>query len=317
MRKIRLQLGLIGSALAISVAALAMLAGAAWGQPQGSALAAAATVAGWGGAYEVYQVQAGDTVENVAARFGIAPELVRNLNVLGQGTALAPGQDLAIPLPGSAKDTAGGANAGVAAVGRMVPPRYAAVKQVGRITSEPDAGRLLYEPVLGTRLVVKVDRGSHWGVVMVDGSIGWMDKACLEMSDQTLPPEQLEALLRGARPDIVLEASRYLGTPYRYGASLPEAVDCSALAQAACAARGFSLPRTAAAQFEVGRPVNLNELAPGDRLYFVSKSGRISHTGIYKGDGEFIHASARRGCVAVDSLSEPFYWSRFIGARRF
>jgi cell wall-associated NlpC family hydrolase len=62
--------------------------------------------------------------------------------------------------------------------------------------------------------------------------------------------------------------------------------------------------------------VNYSELMPGDRLYFISRSGRINHAALYIGDGMFIHASSRRGCVGIDSLSDPFYWSRFIGARR-
>lgn len=286
------------------VGALGLAAGPAWCQPVGAT---------WGGPYEIYEVRAGDTVENIAARFGVAPELIYNLNVLSPSAALDPGQDLAIPLPGGRDRESAGVEQAAAA--RQVPPRYAVVMTAGKITREPGSGGVLYAPAAGTRIVVKVERGSHWGVVMVDGSIGWIPKSCVEVSEETIAPERLQAMLAG-RYDVVQEASRYLGVPYRYGGSLPGSVDCSLLVQAACGARGIRLPRTAADQFEVGRPVSSNELMPGDRLYFVDRSGRINHAGIYTGDGQFIHASSRRGCVAVDSLSDGFYWSRFAGARR-
>ncbi len=174
---------------------------------------------------------------------------------------------------------------------------FAAISKGGNGSSEPDGGDFLYQPGTGTKLVVKVERGTHWGVVMVNGSIGWIDKDCLEVSNDAIPAERFEAMLQGGRPDIVEEAAKYIGVPYRYGGSLPANVDCSLLVQTAHAARGINLPRTAASQFEVGRPVNYNELLPGDRLYFVNRSGRINHTALYIGNGQFIHASSRRGCV--------------------
>jgi len=151
---------------------------------------------------------------------------------------------------------------------------------------------------------------------MADGSTGWIAKPALQLTDQTITPDQLDLMLQGARPDVVQEAFRYLGTPYRYGGRLPYDVDCSLLVQTAFTARGIPLPRTAAAQFEVGQRVGYAGLLPGDRLYFVSSSGRINHAGIYIGDGRFIHASSRRRCVAVDHLGDPRYWGRFIGACR-
>ena len=284
------------------------MASAAWGQP---------AAAGWGGAYEIYQVRSGDTIQNIAARFGVSSDLIANFNGITSAQELMPGRDLAIPIPGGTPKEKARSSDPAAPAARMLPPRYATVVHPGQITSELDGGDFLYQPAAGTKLVVKVERGTHWGVVMINGSIGWIDQSCLEVSNDTIPAEQLDLMLRGGgRADVVNEARRYLGVPYRYGGSLPYNVDCSLLVQTAYGSCGVRLPRTAASQFEVGRPVNYNELAPGDRLYFVNRSGRINHTGMYTGDGMFIHASSRRGCVGVDSLSDSFYWSRFIGARR-
>jgi len=294
--------------LAVVIAGF-VLVSAARGQP---------AIAGWGGAYEIYQVRSGDTIQNIAARFGVSPDLIASLNGITNSQELVPGRDVAIPIPGgTSKEKAQSADPALPAA-RMLPPRYATVVQPGQITSEPDGGDFLYQPAAGTRLVVKVERDTHWGVVMVNGTIGWIDKSCLEVSNDMIPAERLDLMLRGGggRADVVNEARRYMGVPYRYGGSLPYNVDCSLLVQTAYGACGIRLPRTAASQFEVGRPVNYSELMPGDRLYFISRSGRINHAALYIGDGMFIHASSRRGCVGIDSLSDPFYWSRFIGARR-
>lgn len=291
--------------VAVLAAGTVLASVGAWAQP---------TTGDWG-AYEIYQAQPGDTVENIAARFGVAPELIRNLNALSDPAALVPGQALAIPLPGPPR-TRTPAEPGPSP-SQMRPARYGLTTQEVAITSEPEGGRLLYRVAAGTRLVVRMEQGSQWGVVMVDGSIGWVAKSSLEVTDEAISNDELARMLRGGRPDIAQEALRYLGTPYRYGGDLPYDVDCSRLVQAACSARGLRLPRTAAAQYEVGRPVNFNELAPGDRLYFVSRSGRINHTGIYLGNSQFIHASSRRGQVGIDSLADRSYWSRFVGARRF
>jgi LysM repeat protein len=267
--------------------------------------------------YEIYQVRTGDTVENIAARFGVSPDLIRQFNEL-PSAELKTGQSLAVPIP--ITPTKRSPEMALAQVPlNIIEPRYAAVTGVCQIVSEPlDVGPdgLLYEMQAGNRVIVNAEQGDYWGVVMIDGSVGWIAKSSVELTDQMLSAEQLDAMLKGVRPDVVQEAYRYLGTPYRYGGRLPYSVDCSLLVQTAYAARGMKLPRTAAAQFEVGRSVGLSELLPGDRVYFINRSGRINHTGIYTGNGRFIHASARRGCVAVDSLYSRSYWTRFCGARR-
>ncbi len=267
--------------------------------------------------YELYQVRAGDTVENIAARFGVRATQVRALNRLSPPAQPEPGHSLAIPLPTSLapKPT----HQTEQPLSRTLPPRYATVTAPAPITDKPTgspAAEVLYHPDLGAQLIVTGEQGDCWGVVMVDGSTGWIPKSALQLTDQTLSPDTLHTMLQGGRPDIVQEAFRYLGTPYRYGGHLPYSLDCSLLVQRTFAARGLRLPRTADAQFDLGRPVNHSELLPGDRLYFISKSGRINHTGIYIGGGRFIHASSRRGRVAVDTLSDPIYWTRFAGARR-
>ncbi|MGK5529201.1 NlpC/P60 family protein [Streptomyces sp. URMC 129] len=79
-----------------------------------------------------------------------------------------------------------------------------------------------------------------------------------------------------------------LGKPYGWGASGPDAFDCSGLTQAAWRAAGVSLPRTSYRQVGAGTRVSPDELAPGDLVFYYSG---ISHVGMYVGGGQIIHAS--------------------------
>ncbi|WEO95790.1 NlpC/P60 family protein [Streptomyces sp. FXJ1.172] len=78
-----------------------------------------------------------------------------------------------------------------------------------------------------------------------------------------------------------------LGSPYVWGATGPNAFDCSGLVQAAYRSAGIHLPRTTYAQIDAGRRVSRSELQPGDLVFFYSG---VSHVGIYVGNGQMIHA---------------------------
>ncbi|MES5816457.1 NlpC/P60 family protein [Streptomyces sp. RG80] len=95
-----------------------------------------------------------------------------------------------------------------------------------------------------------------------------------------------------------------LGSPYVWGATGPDAFDCSGLIQAAYRSAGISLPRTTYAQIDAGRRVSRSELLPGDLVFFYSA---ISHVGIYIGNGQMIHAPNPSAPVRVAPLDEmPF-----------
>ncbi|PAK23293.1 hypothetical protein CJD44_29745 [Streptomyces sp. alain-838] len=102
----------------------------------------------------------------------------------------------------------------------------------------------------------------------------------------------------------VTYAYRKLGSPYVWGATGPDAFDCSGLTQAAYRAAGVSLPRTTYAQIDAGRRVARSELLPGDLVFFYSG---ISHVGIYVGDGKMIHAPNPSAPVRVAPVDQmPF-----------
>ena len=114
---------------------------------------------------------------------------------------------------------------------------------------------------------------------------------------------------------VIEEALRYRGTPYVYGGNSRGGVDCSGLVRNCYATTGVQLPRRASEQARIGQEVPMEALRPGDRLYFSVKKEH-DHTGIYLGEGYFIHAARGIGRVDIDSLSSRFYARSYSTARR-
>lgn len=138
-------------------------------------------------------------------------------------------------------------------------------------------------------------------------------------------PEQLAAAQRERRGEafvrrqIVRTARNFLGLPYRWGGASPrDGFDCSGLTMTAYRLNGYKLPRTSRGQFRAGNPIAADALQPADLVFFATTSGRrVSHVGLYIGQGRFIHAPGRGKTIRIDSLSQGYYRRRMIGARHF
>jgi cell wall-associated NlpC family hydrolase len=98
-------------------------------------------------------------------------------------------------------------------------------------------------------------------------------------------------------------ATKYLGTPYRWGGTDPKTgLDCSGFTQLVYKQVGVDLPRTSAAQAQTGTPVDsLSQAQPGDLLFFGSP---VHHVGIYVGDGKMIDAPHTGDKVKIQSVYE-------------
>ena len=103
-----------------------------------------------------------------------------------------------------------------------------------------------------------------------------------------------------------------LGKPYVWAASGPDSFDCSGLVVYAFGAVGKSLPHSTYALYSMGAPVSQDQLEPGDLVFFDG----LGHVGIYIGGGQFVHAPHTGDVVKVSSLSEGWYASSYVGARR-
>lgn len=114
---------------------------------------------------------------------------------------------------------------------------------------------------------------------------------------------------------IIETARQQIGVRYRLGGASPErGFDCSGLIFWVYKQNGLSVPRVARAQSNFGSPVDKNLLAPGDIVAF--RVGGAYHTGIYSGNGYFIHSPKQGDRVREESLDTAYWQRHFIGARR-
>jgi cell wall-associated NlpC family hydrolase len=118
--------------------------------------------------------------------------------------------------------------------------------------------------------------------------------------------------------EIANYAKTLVGSPYVYGGSSPSGFDCSGFTSYVYKQFGYSINRTASTQLDNGKAVSKSELQPGDLVMFKKGSGssRASHVGIYIGNNQFVHASTARVGVIISSMSESYYATGFVGARR-
>jgi cell wall-associated NlpC family hydrolase len=121
---------------------------------------------------------------------------------------------------------------------------------------------------------------------------------------------------------VVSTATEAIGTRYRLGgAGDGDGFDCSGLIQYAYGEHGIELPRVSADQARAGREVGkeVASLRPGDILTFAISGRRVSHVGLYIGDGRFIHSASGGVRISVLDEDDPDgrYWlRRWIGSRR-
>ena len=116
---------------------------------------------------------------------------------------------------------------------------------------------------------------------------------------------------------LVAEAKKHLGKKYVWGATGPNTFDCSGLTQYCHKKLGISIPRTSLAQSNSGKSVSKSNLQMGDLIFWKTTSAKVGHVGMYVGNGQFIHAPNSRSVVKIDSLSNSYYSSRYVNARRY
>lgn len=107
---------------------------------------------------------------------------------------------------------------------------------------------------------------------------------------------------------IVSYAYNFIGTPYVYGATGPDAFDCSGFTSYVYAnAAGINITRTTYSQMGVGTPVSYDQLQPGDLVFTYGGD----HVGIYVGGGQYIHAPQPGDSVKVSNITS-FYSARRV-----
>lgn len=195
-------------------------------------------------------------------------------------------------------------------------------------------GRVLSLCPKGQQLAISGENATQYAVLMIDRSIAYIAKADVQLLDYQVVADPPPAAQDGALPNqpptnsgatplgqqMVQTAWSYLGVPYVWGGETARGIDCSGFVRAVYAASGLALPRVSYEQATVGYEVprdDVSQWVPGDRLYFACSHSRIDHTGMYIGDGKFIHASVGHGNqVNIDPISTAFYAKHLVAVRR-
>ncbi len=117
---------------------------------------------------------------------------------------------------------------------------------------------------------------------------------------------------------LVEKAKAFIGTPYVYGGMSPEGFDCSGFVKYCYNLMGIDIHRISSDQALCGAEVSKDEMKPGDILCFASYVGSdyIGHTGIYVGNGYFIHSPRTGYNVEIVPLEGTSYSERLASVRR-
>jgi cell wall-associated NlpC family hydrolase len=186
----------------------------------------------------------------------------------------------------------------------------------------------------GVPVEVRAETMGEWQPVNCAGAGGYVQTAQiawepLQTADPVASPEASDDGGRRERKagdgggsssnDIVDFALRYEGHPYVYAGEGPRAFDCSGFTMFVIQKTlGIDITHDMAVQYEMGSQVRRNELEAGDLVFFKNTFRRgLSHTGIYIGGGQFIHAENESTGVRISDLDSDYYSSRWYGAVRF
>ncbi len=197
---------------------------------------------------------------------------------------------------------------------------YAAAGRIAQVDSlfaslyrEPDVTK--HQPVLTVpfesrlEVVAEPENNPRWiQVRLVDDRLAWVQRGDVVFDPAPLSIEATVTL-----------GKRFLGLPYLWGGTSSFGFDCSGFAQMLCRRRGVIIPRDAKPQahWKGLAPVERGDLRPGDLLYFGRSLDRITHTGMYLGDGLFINATTyERPMVRIDNLNEEHWTRLYVAARR-
>ncbi|WP_175989372.1 C40 family peptidase [Bacillus sp. Marseille-Q1617] len=124
---------------------------------------------------------------------------------------------------------------------------------------------------------------------------------------------------KGKGMDIVKSGEAFLDLPYLWGGMSSYGFDCSGFSYSMCKANGYLIPRDAGDQAKKGEDIPLDDLKPGDLLFFAYEEGKgsIHHVGIYYGDGQMIHSPNTGKTIEIITLKGTYYEKELCAARRY
>jgi cell wall-associated NlpC family hydrolase len=259
--------------------------------------------------YIVYTVQDGDTVEGLAAGYGISASSILWSNLeLESADLLVPGQYLRVPTSdGIIYDVRLGDTLSDIA-DRFGVDVQAIIDFSGNNLTSADS--------IAENQTIFVPNGSMPAPAVTSTPAPQPESPSTSVPAPLPTPPAVSPSGIGAQA-VELARSR-IGAPYVSGAAGPDGFDCSGLVYWVYSQLGVGVPRSAPEQLAWVAPVEMSELQPGDLVFFANTSGSsgISHVGIYAGGEGVVMAVNNGDTVREVSLAEAYWSAHFAGAGR-
>jgi len=198
-------------------------------------------------------------------------------------------------------------NAWIAADKFIVTTHYTLFREGPSATSG-----VVMDGVWGATVKAAGEQGAYYKVILPNGKSAFVPKADVQKYNEWLKQRNPTAA------NVIATAKQFLGFPYLWGGTSIKGVDCSGFVKSSFFLNGVIIPRDASQQVKAGEEVDISNLLanlqPADLLFFGSKARenspeRITHVGMYIGNGQFIHSASTPASVVINSLipSEPDY----------
>ena len=197
----------------------------------------------------------------------------------------------------------------------------------GHIYEKPSFKSNTICDLVGGDIMRIVSKGRWTKVMLPSGRTGWVPSSMIKEHNGFISIAKGEgssdSISDKLMEDIISTAFKLKGVPYLWGGMTPKGVDCSGLVRWSCLMNGILLPRNASQMIYCGDPVSLDTLQRGDLVFFGTpatseKPQRVTHVGIYIGNGRIIHSSHMVRINSLNPSDSDYYENahRLIAARR-
>lgn len=190
--------------------------------------------------------------------------------------------------------------------------RYIVTVYQSQLVEKPGSDATVSDLTLGNILEYKGKSGKWIKLSTPDGREGYVAEAEVKEFSSWAKQGFNAALVEKT-------ARRMMGSGYLWGGTSTKVTDCSGLAKVSYFANGIILQRDASQQALTGKRIeaeNWKSAKLGDLVFFGSKSGRVTHVGIYLRDGQYIHCSGRVKINSVDPEASDYLTTPFLSISR-
>ena len=163
-----------------------------------------------------------------------------------------------------------------------------------------------------------ISTSNGWSKIKYSGKTGYVSSKYLSSTASDSSDSDSTASTPSSASKVISLAKTLLGKPYVWGAEGPNAFDCSGLMTYIFKnGAGINLPRTSTEQSKYGKTVSRADLKPGDLIFSSTNgTGKVSHVGVYIGNGEMIHAPKPGDVVKISKINNSYWNNAYLWSKR-